>query len=219
MIKSAYYGNPFLGLFFRANDSVALAPVDAQPKNMEAIKAGLGVEAVQLTIAGSNLLGLYTAMNNNGVVAPNVIEPRELAALKKAGLNVHVSKELNNAHGNNLCVNDKGGVINPHVDSAEKKRMEDALGIEIVPLTVAKFTTVGSACLASNKGFLAHYAANEQEMASLSDALRVPGDKGTLNTGAGFVGIGVVHNSRNFVAGDASTGYELGKVEGALGYI
>ncbi|VVB99366.1 Translation initiation factor 6 [uncultured archaeon] len=219
MLKTAYYGNPFLGLFFRANNSVALAPIDAQDKSVDAIERELGVKVVKTLIGGSNLLGIYTAMNSNGIIMPNIAEHGEVAALRKEGMNVFVSSELNNAHGNNLCVNDKGGIINPHVDSAHRKKMEDALGIELVPLSIAKHTTVGSACVASNKGFLAHYAANEDEMKAVGDALRVPGDKGTVNTGAGYVSSGLVHNDRGFVAGEASTGFELGKIESALGYL
>ncbi len=219
MLRTAYYGNPFLGLFFRANDSIALAPIDAQEKNVHALIEALGVKVIRLTIAGSNLLGIYTAMNSNGIVVPNVIEERELAELKKEGLNVLVSRELNNAHGNNLCVNDKGGMINPRVDSAEKKKMEDTLGVELVPLSLAKYTTVGSACIANSRGFLVHYAAGPDEMKLAEEALRVPGDRGTVNTGTGFVGIGAVGNNRGFVAGDDCTGFEMGKLEAALGYL
>jgi translation initiation factor 6 len=219
MLRTAYYGNPFLGLFFKASNSLALAPIDAQDKNVSALEQELGVKVVKTLIGGSNLVGVYTAMNSNGILLPNVAQPAEVEALRKAGMNVLVSGELNNAHGNNLCVNDKGGIINPHVDSAQKKRMEDALGIELVPLSIAKHTTVGSACVASNKGFLAHYAASDDEIKAVEDALKVPGDKGTVNTGAGYVSAGIVHNDKGFVAGEASTGYELGKIESALGYI
>lgn len=219
MLRTEYYGNPFVGLFFKANNSVALAPIDAQEKNVRAIAEALGVKHIQLSIAGANILGLYVAMNSNGIVLPNIIEEREAAVLKKEGLNVLVSRELNNAHGNNICVNDKGGMINPHVDSAEKKKIEDALGVELAPMAIAKYTTVGSMCVANNKGFLAHYGASENEMKAIEAALGVPGDKGTINMGAGFVGTGVVANDKGFIGGESSSGFELGKVESALGYI
>lgn len=219
MLRTSYYGNSFLGLFFKANNSIALAPIDAQDTSIAAIEGELGVKCIKTLIGGANLAGIYTAMNNNGILLPNVVQKEEIALLKKEGLNAYVSAELNNAHGNNLCINDKGGIINPFVDSAQRKKMEDALGIELVPLSMAKYTTVGSACVASNKGFLAHYATTDDEMKAIGDALKVQGDKGTVNTGAGFVSAGVVHNDRGFVAGVASSGYELGKIESALGYI
>ncbi len=219
MLRTAYYGNPFLGLFFKVNSSTALAPVDAQEKNCKSLGEALGTEVLRLTIAGSNLVGVYTAMNNNGAILPNVIEEQETAALRKAGLNVYVSSEIHNAHGNNLCVNDKGGIINPRVDSAEKRKLEDALGVELVSLTIANYSTVGSACVATNRGFLAHYGASEDEMNAVEDALKVPGDKGTVNTGTGFVGTGIVCNEKGFVAGEDCTGFELGKAHAALGYI
>ncbi|MFA5076944.1 MAG: translation initiation factor IF-6 [Candidatus Micrarchaeia archaeon] len=219
MLRTSYYGNSFIGLFFRANDSVLLAPLDAPDKVVDALENELKVRAVRVSMANSNLVGIYTAMNNNGIVLPNVIEESERLELKKEGLNVFVSRELNNAHGNNLCVNDKRGIVNPRVDSAERKKMEDALGVEMAPVSLAGHTTVGSACASSADGFLAHYAIAEKELQEVEEALKVPGDKGTVNGGAGFVGLGVVHNKNGFAVGESTTGFEMGKVAGALGYV
>lgn len=219
MLKTTYYGNSFLGLFFRANNSIALAPLDAPEKNVHAIEKALGVSTLALSIGKSTLLGVYTAMNNNGIIVPNIIEKEEVAILKKAGLNVFVSRELNNAYGNNICVNDKGGIVNPHVDRVEKEKIEDVLGVELIQISIAKYTTVGSACIASNKGFLAHYGASEDEIRAIEEALKVKGDKGSINMGIGFVGIGVIMNDNGFVAGEDSTGFEIGKISSALGYI
>ena len=219
MFRTVYYGNPFLGLFFKASNRLALAPIDAQEKNVESIKEKLGVDCALVSVAGSNLIGIYTAMNSNGIIVPNIMELSEIAILKKAGLNVYVSGELNNAHGNNLCVNDKGGLVNPRIDSAEKKKMEDALGVELVAMEIAKYPTVGSICVTTNKGFLVHYSASEDEIKLAGEALHVQGSRGTLNGGVGFLGVCTVHNDKGFVAGESTTGFELGKAESELGYL
>jgi len=46
-------------------------------------------------------------MNSNGVVLPNVARDEEIQALRKAGLNVYVSKDKHNAIGNNVAANNK----------------------------------------------------------------------------------------------------------------
>jgi translation initiation factor 6 len=153
------------------------------------------------------------------VVLPNVARDEEIALLKREGLNVYVCRDRHNAMGNNMAVNDKGGVINPYVEKDEAKAIGDALGIELVPMTVAGFSTVGSACIASNGGFLAHYKAGEEDMARLREALKVHGSKGTVNTGTGFVSYGVVANSKGYVAGEDTTAFEMGRLEEALGLI
>lgn len=219
MLKISYYGSPFLGIFFKANNSLILAPIDAQEKDVKAIENTLKVDTIKLLVAGSNLIGAYTVMNNNGIILPNLVRENEISILKKAGLNVLVSSELLNAHGNNICANDKGGIINPRINPEKRKKIEDTLGIELVPLSIAEYTTVGSACIASNNGFLVHYSASKDEIKKLEDALKVKGDKGTLNNGVGFVGIGIVLNDRSFVVGETTTGFEMGKVQNTLDYL
>lgn len=206
-------------MFIKTNDKVTLLPPDSMRKLEEALEISLKTELVKVSVADSNLLGIYFAMNSNGVILPNVMRENEVELMKKQGLNVHVSQERHNAHGNNIAVNDKGGIVNPEISEAEKKAMEDVLGVELVPMRVAGFSTVGSSCLTTNGGFLAHYKADDDDMRRLKDALKVDGSKGTANTGTGFVSYGMVVNSKGYVAGDSTTAFELGRLEEAMGLI
>jgi translation initiation factor 6 len=219
MDKCAYFGNPWIGMFIKTNDSVTMLPIDSMKKLEDAAVANLKTTVVKVSAGDSNLLGIYVAMNSNGVIVPNVMREEEAAGLRKAGLNVLVSAERNNAHGNNIAVNDKGGIINPHVERLEAKKMEDVLGVELVPMTVGAYATVGSACIVTNTGFLAHYKAGEDEVRALQDALKVEGSRGTVNTGTGFVAYGAVVNRNGYIAGESTTAFELGRLEQALGLI
>lgn len=218
MKRSSYFGNPWIGMFAATNDSITLIPADSM-KKFEDVFADLGTEIMKVSVADTNLVGLYSAMNSNGIVLPNVANENESMMIKKSGLNVLVSGELNNAHGNNIAANDKGGIVNPRVAAKERKMMEDVLGIELVPMTVAGFHTVGSACIATTSGFLAHYRITDDEMDVLKGIFKVHGNKGTLNTGTGFVSYGAVVNKNGYVAGEASTAFELGRLEEAFGLI
>jgi translation initiation factor 6 len=219
MKKTAYFGNPWIGMFIKANDDVTMLPVDSMEKLEKVVEDSLKTDILKVGIGDSNLLGIYVAMNSNGIVLPNVVRDEEAAALKKAGLNVHVSSEKHNAHGNNIAVSDKGGIINPNVGKEEAKAMEDVLGVELVPGSVAGYTTVGSACIATNTGFLAHYRTSDEEMAMLKDVLKVFGSKGTVNTGTGFVSYGIIVNKNGYIAGEQTTAFEMGRLEEALGLI
>ncbi len=219
MKKTTYFGNPWIGMFIKTNDEVTILPLDSVRKLEDAVKESLGTEIIKSSIADSNLIGIYAAMNSNGVILPNVTGEKELEAMKKNGLNVYVSKARNNANGNNIAVNDKGGIVNPHVNKREVKAMEDALGVELVPMKVAGYATVGSLCIATNSGFLSHFKTSDGELGRLKDALKVDGNKGTVNTGTGFVAYGVVVNSKGYIAGESTTAFELGRVEEALGLI
>jgi len=218
-MKTSYFGSSWLGLYLKGNNKYTLVPVDVMDKVLDAIRSTLKTEPCKVIVSNSNLIGPYMAMNSNGAVLPNVCNDEEVANIKKLGLNVYRSGERNNAHGNNICVNDKGGVINPHVHPEEKKKIADALGVELLEGSVANYTTVGSCVLANNKGFLAHFASSENDMKMLEDALKVKGMKGTINTGTGFVSIGAVTNDNGYVVGEHTTAYEMGRIEEALGFI
>ncbi len=217
--RCSYYGNPWIGMFVKASDSMVLAPLDCPDKLLAGLHGSLKAEVRRVSVGDSNLVGVYLAMNNNGVIMPNIASPQEAAVFKSFGLNVYHSPERQNAHGNNLAINDKGGVVNPHIHATERRKMEDALGIELVPMRIGDYATVGSSCLAGNRGFLAHYAASDDDMKTLESAFKVKGERGTVNMGTGFVSFGVVANSHGYAAGEATSAHELGRVESALGYV
>ncbi len=219
MRQTSYFGNPWLGMFIASNDRHSLIPVDSMKKFEDAVCEGLKTEVIKVSAGESNLLGIYIAMNSKGIVLPNIMRETETPKLAGLGLEMFVSEEKNNAHGNNIALNDKGGIINPDVAPEHRKAMEDVLGIELVPMTIAGSFTVGSACLVTNEGFLAHYKASDDEMAQLKSALKVSGSKGTVNTGTGFVSFGAVANTKGYLAGEATTAFEMGRIEEALGLI
>lgn len=218
-MKTSYYGNPWIGMFVKTNDSVTMLPVDSMKKLDDAVESSLKTTVVKIGMGDSNLLGVYVVMNSNGVVLPNIVKSEEAEMLKKMGLNVHISSDKCNAHGNNIAVNDKGGIINPNVEREDAKKIADALGVELVPMTIAEFSTVGSACLATNQGYLAHYKTSDDELKKLSDALKVNGNKGTMNTGTGFISYGAVVNKNGYIVGENTTAYEIGRLEDALNLV
>ncbi len=220
MNKTVYFGNPWIGMFIKANDTVSILPIDSMSKLDDIVKENLKTDiTIKTTIGDSNLLGVYLAMNSNGIILPNIIRDEEIKEIRKTGMNIYVSKEQQNAHGNNITINDKGGIINPHIRTEERKAIGDVLGVELVPMMIAEYSTVGSCSIATNKGFLSHYKTSEQEMKELEDALKVKGSRGTVNMGTGFLSYGVVVNKNGYVAGENTTAFELGRIEEALDMI
>lgn len=206
-------------MFIATNDKISIIPDDSMEKIETFVREHLKTEVVRMNVGESNLTGLYIAMNKNGIILPNIATESEIADFKKLGLNVYHSMEPQNAHGNNLSVNDKGGIINPNIPSAERLRMEDVLGIELVPMKVANYVTVGSSVLCANKGFLSHFASSADELKEIGDALKVRGEKGSINMGVGFVAFGAICNKHGYIVGEQTSAHEMGRIESALGFI
>jgi translation initiation factor 6 len=217
--KCTYFGNSWISMFLATNDNITIAPLDAMDKVIQCAAEHLKTDIHQISIGESNLVGIYLAMNKNGIILPNITTESEVKKFKKLGINVYHSKCKANAHGNNIAVNDKGGLINPLIPASERGRMEDALGVELVPMRLARYSTVGSSALAGNKGFLVHYAAEDDELKAVEDVLKVKGERGTVNMGVGFVSLGVLSNKHGYIVGEATSAHEMGRVESALGFI
>ena len=218
--RASYFGNSFLGLFLSTNNSHTIFPPDASQSLVDKASAALKTIPLQCSVFDSNLLGVYTAMNSNGMLLPENTSKETAALLKKeTGLNVSLFRSKLNANGNNIAANDKGGIANPRLSKKELKAAEDCLGVEIVPMSLCGYTTVGSLCIATNRGFLVHFQASEREREELSGILKVRGMNGTANLGTGFVSVCMLANDKGYIAGEATSVYELGRAEEALGFL
>jgi len=219
MNAAVFYGNEYIGIYARANDSIALLPKNSPPKFIDIVKHTLKIEPIQVSIDASNLIGIFTAMNNNGIVVPYLIDKEEVAILKKAGLNVYVSNDAATAVGNCIAVNDRGGIINPNISVAEKKKMEDALGVELTPLIIADHETVGAMCAATNKGFVIHNDIDDYTLEKANKIFKVSGVNATANMGSPYVGISVIANAHGAVVGMGSSGVEMQRIGEGLDVI
>jgi translation initiation factor 6 len=72
---------------------------------------------------------------------------------------------------------------------------------------------------ATNRGILVHPRANDTEIASIERVVDLPVGLGSVNMGSGLVGTGLLANSKGYLAGSATTGIELGRIEEVLGFL
>jgi len=217
-IKSHNFGNPHIGLFARASDKLVAADISSSPKFLSALSQ-LGVPVLRLSFAGSGLMGLFIAMNSNGAIVPPTCTEEEAKPLKSQGLNVASLPSQFSAAGNNIAANDRAAIANPALSRSAVKQISDCLGVEVVQKRVAGYATAGSCLLVTNRGFVAHSRVSEEELKELQSILGVAGANCTLNTGVAFVSLGAVANSKSAVFGESSTGFEVGRAQGALGLI
>ncbi|MCX8197292.1 MAG: translation initiation factor IF-6 [Candidatus Micrarchaeota archaeon] len=218
IFKASNFGNPHIGVFAKISEKIAAADFSCSPKLADKLSQ-MGLEVIRCSIGGMGMVGLFVALNSNGIVLPPHSSAKETEVFKKAGLNVSKIASQFSAAGNNIAANDFGAIANPLLPKEELKKIQDCLGVEVVPMQVAKYHTVGSLVLATNKGFIAHNRATEEELSAIQSALRVPGVNGTLNTGVSFVSLCAVANSRGAVFGQASTGFEIGRAANVLGIV
>ncbi len=208
-------GNPFIGVYVAAGESMAVVPPDTPKTFVEAIKEALDVEVVSTTLGGSRVIGSLMAMNSSGALVSPFSTDEEIAALKEF-LEVRRLPGKYSAVGNNILVNNRGAVVNPSIRSSHYRLIKDVLDVEVMKMSIGGIKTVGSACLINDKGGLCHPNVTDEELETLSEFFGIPFAPGTLNYGTGYVGACALANTRGALIGDASTPIEMGKIEDAL---
>jgi translation initiation factor 6 len=215
MRLSRYGGNPNIGVYAVANESLAFVAANASSEFVKDVEEALGVTAVPAIVSGSYVIGSLVAMNSNGAVVTGLIEDGEMGTLSSRIRCMRLDDPAN-AAGNNILANDRGAIVNPEFSDATVKAIEDFLGVPCVKSTIAGCTTVGSLCRATGKGCICHPDVTEEEAAVIEDVLKVEVRKTTVNHGSRAVGAGVLANSKGALVGDSTTPIELGKIEDGL---
>lgn len=211
------HGNPLIGLYIRASESLAVIGVRDERVEHQ-IAEELDVEVIRTTVCGSELVGAMIAMNSKGAVVCKNIFRKELESLQKK-VDVLVLDTEITCMGNVIALNDRGAIVHPELSQELMDRISDFLDVEVAQGTIGGIKTVGMSAVVTNRGALVNPNANDWEMKRIEEMLGVEPVKGTVNFGSEMVGTGVVANSKGYVAGKDTTGFELGVIEEALGFL
>ena len=213
-----YTGDPNIGVFSRVIGDIAIIPPDAPEEFLDAIRGAFGAEPVATTIQGSSIIGSLVVGNSRGIVVSGLATEDEVAVLSRYR-DVLPLCETMNAAGNVIMANDTFAAVHPDMPSALALEIGEFLGVEVVSLTLGGVKTVGMAGVATNKGVLVHSGATAHEIARLEAVAGVPVGTGTINMGSSLVGTGLLVNEQGYLAGNATSGFELGRIEDVFGFL
>ncbi len=220
MLRAAFAGSSYIGVFARGTDACLLIRPDADESLVSAFADELAVPAVQTTIGGSSTVGTLATGNENGLLVSNRVLETERERLREAvDLPITELPGNINAAGNVVLANDYGAYVHPDLSREAVMAVKDALEVPVERGDIAGVRTVGTAAVATNEGVLCHPKSTDSELDVLEDVLDVRADVGTINYGAPLVGSGLVVTDSGYVVGENTTGPELGRIEDALGYL
>jgi len=220
VLTASFTGSSYVGVYARATDDVLLVDPSVDDDLTATLAAELGVEPVATTVGGSGTVGSLAVANDAGVVVSDQATDEELARIDDAidGEVAPIPGTLN-AAGNVVLANDAGAIVHPELSAAAVDVIEETLAVPVERGQLADVQTVGTAAVATSEGVICHPQSTEDQLVAVEDHLDVYADLGTVNYGAPLVGSGLLANDADYVAGEETTGPELGRVEDALGYI
>lgn len=209
VVLSDVFGDPNVGIFSFANEKVAILPAGVSQKKLASFKQALGVDSYGVGIADSRLVGIYVTGNSSSIIVPYITTELELKMLESTGVGVEVLEERRTALGNIVLCNDYGAVLDPRLKPPTVDAINKTLDVPVSTATIGGLPHVGALAKASNNGVLANPMIVESEVKKISQALGVPVERGTVNSGVPYPKCGVVVNSKGAVVGSQTLGAEL----------
>lgn len=206
--RTQYGGSPYLGVYLRAGDVLAIVPAAIPAPLARDLGRLLQVRIVRTNVSDSEVVGSLVALTSQGVVVGDDLADEERAALEEAGP-VTVVRSRQNAMGNNILANDHGALVHPEFSETAARAIGEALGVPVRKGTIAGLGTVGMAGAATNRGVVVHPRTTEAEAAVVEAALRVPVHRSTANFGVPIVGACLAANSHGIIVGRATTPVEI----------
>jgi translation initiation factor 6 len=207
-----FSGSSNIGAFCRATDHWVIQALSTAPTERE-LQALFGMPTIKTTVGHSTLVGILVAGNRNGLLVPHIVLDEELDQLRKA-LTCPVTplKSRLTALGNLILTNDHAAIVSKGFSKVELQVIRDTLGVEVEARKVAGSDLVGSYCVVTNRGLLAHTGVSEDDLAELGSFFGVNTGVGTINCGVPYVSIGLVAASHAAGAGFETTGPELMRI-------
>ena len=213
-----FAGDPNIGVFARVLGDIAIIPPESTEEFRNAVRDALEVTLVETTIQGSSIIGSLVAGNSRGVVVSGLASEEEIDLLAEHR-EVLLLNESMNAAGNVIMANDTFAAVHEDMPTDLAKAIGEFLEVEVIHLTLGGVKTVGMAGVATNKGVIVHPRATERQIAVLEEIAKVPVGTGSINMGSALVGTGLLVNEKGYLAGNATSGFELGRIEDVFGFL
>ena len=211
-----FNGSSNIGAFCRATDHWLLQAPSNEPTTKGLVDF-FEQQPARTTIGQSTLVGILTAGNENGLLVPHIILNEEVDVLQTS-LDIpliQLDSKLT-ALGNLILANDRAALVSSKFSSEDIKSIRDTLGVEVEAKTIAESDLVGSYCVVTNKGLLAHTDVTEEELDWLASFFGVEAEIGTINCGVPYISIGLIATSKAAAAGFETTGPELMRITEAF---
>lgn len=218
MKKISFDGSPNIGVFVANTENLAIVPPGIPQREIEIIERELEVEIIRTNIDESAVVGSLMAGNSNGLIVSSYALESEISKLERFAPVAKLPDRMN-AAGNLILANDYAAIVHPQLSKKAIEVIDRNLKVKAVRGTIAGLKTVGMAGIATNKGLLVHPKITEQELKLLEKVFNLPLDIGTVNFGSPLVGAALIANSKGFLAGMLTSGFELGRIEEALGFV
>jgi translation initiation factor 6 len=219
VLKTDFNGNPNVGLYAYCTNRYCLLGTEVSSEKAKMLSEVLKVPVHQMSICGTSLLGVFLAGNSRMLLVPDISFENELKTLDSLGIKYAKIHTNMTALGNNILCNDRGCIVNPDFSAQEKKKIGEALGLDVAAFRIAGLDVVGGIAAMNSKGCLIHRDISREEQKKAEKALGVKCHPSSVNMGSPHIHSGIICNDNGFAIGELSGGPEMVNADEVLGFL
>lgn len=212
-----FENNPNVGLFAFATDKFCIVNSLFRKRDANLVHKVLKVPVYDASVLRTGFAGMFISGNSKGAIVSNELHEDEIGRIE-GSVDVLVLDTRQTAIGNLMLANDRGCVISKEL-ADHRKEISRFLGVDVRVGTIAGLDLVGSLAVCNSKGCIANKSISEKERKAIESVLGVPVLLSSVNFGNQWIRSGLVANSNGFIAGDRTSGPELGLAAEALGFV
>lgn len=211
-----FEGSSEIGAYTKLTNTYAIVGMSQNSQFRKSLEDLMEVPIIETTINSTKTVGSQVQGNKYGLLVPMTTHDHELMLLRQLlpeAVRLRRIEERLNALGNVLLCNDHVAIAHPEIDKESIDTISHVLNVPVYTMSIGSKPLVGSYGSMNNQGLLVNPETSEEEQKALSEALGLQVMAGTVNTGKGVIGGGMVVNDWVGLCGGLTTNSEISVME------
>lgn len=216
MQRIHYDGSSEIGAFATLTSSYCVVGASHTSQFYNEVLEYLQIPVIETTINGIRAVGNQIQGNKHGLLVPSTTLDHELISIRRQiPENVRVRRidERLNALGNIILCNDHVAIIHPEVDNETIEIIENVLNVKAFKMCIGEEPLVGTYAAMNNQGLMVCTSVSDEDQLILSQTLGLQVCAGTVNTGSGCLGGGMILNDVIGFCGRLTSNFEVSIIE------
>lgn len=216
MQRIQFEGSSEVGAYAKLTSTYAIVGTSHDSQFRKVLEDLVDIPIIETMINSTKTVGNQLQGNKYGLMVPMTTHDHELILLRQMlpeSVRVRRIEERLNALGNVLLCNDHVAIAHPEIDEDSMETISHVLNVPVHKLGIGNKHLVGTYGAMNNQGLLVCPETSTKDQKELSETLMLRVVAGTVNTGKGFVGGGMVVNDWIGLCGRLTTNAEISVME------
>lgn len=194
-----------IGLYTKRIGDKLLCGIELTSEARSTVERVLGLEVVQVTVAGTPYPGIFLLDAGDRIIAPHIMYESERETLHNAGFDVEIWTTFDTALANSICIDGKRAIISKAAHASLGQALEGS-GFDVLQLSTGAFEAAGSLIVPGAEKVLVGGELDAKAIGKFLEKEVVPA---SVNRGSPFLVSGIIASEKGILIGRESLPLEV----------